>query len=162
MIDANTSSMIVRNDSPQTIRIPRNFRLGHVKDLEFPNTFYASGEDVVDLALWQPKAEHKTGWFKKMLAVFITVRTALNLMYQTSTSSEKDIAIQTSLGNSSIVPSIATPAIIPANTNIILPNSVTIHKSDQDTVDKLTTIVNEFFSVWVGKGFANLPEDNWM
>lgn len=147
MMDANTSSVIVRNNSPQAIRVPRNFRLGYVKDLKFPNTFYAFGEDVVDLALWQPKAEHKTGWFKKVPAVFITVRTALNLVYQASTSSEKDVAIQTSLGNSSIVPSIATPAITPVNANIILPNSVIIHKSDQDTVDKLTTIVNEFFSV---------------
>lgn len=51
MVDTNTAAVIVQNDTSQAIRISRNFRLGHVNEIEYPNAFYASGEDVIDLAL---------------------------------------------------------------------------------------------------------------
>lgn len=63
MVNSETSTVLVQNDSHNSLHIPRNFRLGHIVELECPNAFTAEPTELADLALRQPKSHHKASWF---------------------------------------------------------------------------------------------------
>ena len=67
LVNSETSFIPVRNDTDKSLRIPRNFRLGHITEMDYANACHVEGEEVEDLALQRPKKEHKTSWFKKLL-----------------------------------------------------------------------------------------------
>ena len=88
MVNSETKAVLVRNDEDRAIRIPRNLRLGHLTEMEYPNAYYAgevfssetkdetSDQDLPDLARRRPKSEHKKSWFKKVLAACDVLFTA--------------------------------------------------------------------------------------
>ena len=89
LINADTSAVVAHNDSDKSIHIPRNFRLGHVTEMDYPNVCHAVSEDIEELALRRPKKEHKTSWFKKLLvACAAATAAATNLVSPTATANQ--------------------------------------------------------------------------
>lgn len=71
LVDSKSKHTIIRNESDNAVHIPRNCRVGRMTELDFPNAFQVYSDDageVSDLALKRPSKEHKTGWFKKIIA----------------------------------------------------------------------------------------------
>lgn len=52
------------------MRIPRNFYLGRIFELEYPNAFTVEATELADLALRQPKSHHKASWFRKLVTAY--------------------------------------------------------------------------------------------
>ena len=167
LMDAETSSVLVRNDTHKSLKIPRNFHLGHVTELDYSNACHVSGEDAEELALRRPKKEHKVGWFKKLIVACTAAAAAVGIMASPSTivnqaSTISDISNVATIGSSTTLP---IPGIDPAPTptaEVVMPNGVTIHDSGKKAVDAFAELVEEFPSIWEDNGFATLPEENWM
>ena len=64
---ATPITALVQNNNDNPLRIPRNFRLGHIVELEYPNAFTAEATELADLALRQPKFNHKASCFRKLI-----------------------------------------------------------------------------------------------
>ena len=60
LVDALTAEIVVRNDSPIPVELPRKFRLGQVSEVHYNECFHIADKD---LATKPPKAS----WFKKHL-----------------------------------------------------------------------------------------------
>ena len=63
-VDANTTAIVVRNEKSVPVKIPRNFRLGKMSELDFPNAFHIKSADedgVRHLAVKKPKSTHQNG-----------------------------------------------------------------------------------------------------
>ena len=86
LMDASTEAILVRNDGKQAVKIPRNFRLGHLTEIDYPNAFFAS-EGAEDLAMKAPRSTHKTSWFKKVIATFATALAATTAVAPASPAS---------------------------------------------------------------------------
>lgn len=73
MVNSETSTVEVQNESYNSLHIPWNFRLGNIVKLEYPNAFTVKFTKLVDLALCQPKSHHKVSWFRKLVTVYATI-----------------------------------------------------------------------------------------
>ena len=170
MVDASTSAVIVRNDKSVPVMIPRNFRLGRISEIDFPNAFHIdeTNEDVRDLALKQPKATHKDDWFKKLISACATA-------YAAAAAVGSATAVASSSTSSLAIPSVATipsaagtpipdlrkPSAArkpfasapeadtgnpspdpPVPAEITMPNEITIYNSE--TADSFARIVQDF------------------
>ena len=191
LVDASTSAVIIRNDHAQPIQIPRNFRLGRISELDYPNAFQVSpeqAEEIKPLAAREPKSTHRDGWFKKLLAACATAYATATAVSAGSIpaadSSSTGLSTATLPASSAVntaIPVISTgpppssasipdlsgvPGLEssfgkkPVSTELVLPNGVTIHRSD--AADSFAKIVEEFPAIWHDTGFADLPEENWM
>ena len=70
LVDALTAEIVVRNDSPIPVELPRKFRLGQVSEVNYNECFHIADKDLVTKP---PKAS----WFKKAFtaAAFLTAVT---------------------------------------------------------------------------------------
>lgn len=159
LISTDTSSILVRNNENTTLTIPRNFKLGHLVELDYPHAFHAGGEDIAELGLRRPKSEHKEAWFKKLLR-YCTVAMGISL----ASGDTRQVSIDSTALHISKAQQPFPPPLQPnkPQTETKLPNGVTIHNSDNSAVSVLTALVNEFPEIWKDSGFAKLPEDHWM
>ena len=182
LVDASTSAVIVRNDHSQPIQIPRNFRLGRISELNYPNAFQISpeqAEEIKSLAAREPKSTHRDGWFKRLLAACATAYATATAVSAGSVpaadSSSTGLSTASSAANTAVPvistgpsPSASPPDVTgipglkpaPVSPELVLPNGVTIHRSD--AADSFAKIVEEFPAIWHDTGFADLPEENWM
>lgn len=159
MIDASTHCIIARNEGPRPIHVPRNYRLGRISELDYPNAFQVDAtEKVKDMAMRQPKATHQTGWFKKVIgacaAAYAAIATSANV-----NSSPNGVSSTNINGLSPSTTPLYQPTSAPLP-EIVMPNGVTIYQSE--ATDSFTKIVNDYPALWQDTGFADLPEDNWM
>lgn len=171
LVDSDTSSILVRNNTGKSLHIPRNFRLGRVMELDYPNACHVSGEDAEDLAIRRPKKEHKNSWLKKLL-VACTATAAATTGILSPTANLASISPKVAPIRSEVTPissevgsisSGISPISLPApSPEVIMPNGVTIHNSSKEAVDAFSKLVNEFPTIWHDTGFATLPEENWM
>ena len=69
VVDSITSSILIRNDDEQFMKISRNFRLETLMKLDYINAYQANSEDVSDLAIRHFKSKHKATWFQKIIFV---------------------------------------------------------------------------------------------
>lgn len=147
MIDASTKAVIARNDTDNPVQIPRNYRLGHVVEMDFPNAFVieSTEEDVRNLAIREPKATHQDGWFKKLLSACVTA-------YMTAA------AVSSPTRNA--LPNGPTTTVEPSANETILTNEVTVYNSSPANVDTFSQIVQEYPTLWKDTGFADLPKEN--
>ena len=77
IVDVDTKAVLTINDSNNAVKIPRNFRLDRLVELDFPQAYHlGEDEDVVELARRRPKSEHKAFWFKKFIAAVVVVSVA--------------------------------------------------------------------------------------
>ena len=173
LIDASTTAILVRNDKDIPVKIPRNYRLGRVSELDFPNAFHIEdSDDVRHLAIKEPKASHRDGWFKKLISACATAYVAATAIKAgatpTSSSSLANVPIPSTTPEVPGVPAASLPGPTPGSADtssppeIVLPNGVTIYHSEPDTVDSFAKIVNDFPALWHDTGFASMPEDKWM
>lgn len=58
LIDHETSKVLVRNDSSQTIRVLHGHRLGHVVDIAYKNCFLTDAYSIRDAATSPPSSQH--------------------------------------------------------------------------------------------------------
>ena len=172
IVNFETEAILVRNDEPKAITIPRNLRLGYATELEYSNAFFA-GEtfdaeksdtkgtaignthnetDIGDLARRCPKFEHKKSWFKKVLA-------ACTAIAAVGISLAKPSPLNMALSHTGMEETafVATPAA-----EIVLPIGVKIYDSGMEAVNAFTKIVDEYTTMWTDQGFAALPEEHWM
>ena len=175
LMDADTSSVLVRNDTEKTVHIPRNFRLGHLNEMDYPNACHVTGEDAEELALRRPKREHKTSWFKKLIvACGAAAVAAAAILSPTATSSSSLTVNQTSVSVIGSTPNrpLNIPGVDVSHTSlkdealdsptVVMPNGITIHNSGKDAIDAFAKVLDEYPKIWEDQGFAKLPEENWM
>ena len=153
LVDNDISLVLVKNESEKAIKVPRNMRLGEIREVEFNRCYYISSEqeDVAELATRRPQIKYQGSWIKR---VFKKVIAALAItLLATSTSSTpynppNPDAIPNSIGNT------APPAIeiTPTPLDYILSNSITIYSN----VLEFTNIVSEFLLVQKEEGFADI------
>ncbi len=115
IINAETTSILVENESDKTVHIPRNYRLGRVLELDFPNAFQVQdeGDDVAELALRKASANHKQGWFKKVLAAAYA---ATALLPATSLSTGNAALTGLEMPSAAVIPTM--PAPFPYRSNL--------------------------------------------
>lgn len=58
LVDHETSKVLVRNDSSQTIWVLRRHKLGHIVDIAYDNYFLANAHSVRDAATSPPSSQH--------------------------------------------------------------------------------------------------------
>ena len=58
LINHKTSKVLVRNDSSQTLQIPRRHRLGHIVDIAYENCFLADAYSVRNAAISPSSLQH--------------------------------------------------------------------------------------------------------
>lgn len=61
LMDTETGSVLVRNDTAKAVEIRRNFRFGHLIELDYSNACHVIGEDVENLVIRRLKKKHQTG-----------------------------------------------------------------------------------------------------
>lgn len=158
MVNSETSTVLVQNDSHNLLHIPRNFRLGHIVELEYPNAFTAEPTELADLALRQPKSHHKASWFRKLVTAYAAIALPKILLPMSNSLASLDALVlhdhissltETKSGSSTL-------------SEVKLSNGVTIHNSGKNTVQELTAVVEKFPQIWKDSGFAELSEENWM
>lgn len=179
LVNSETRSIVVRNDSNKAVHIPRNCRLGRITELEFPNAFHiAADPDVSDLALRKASADHKTGWFKKVIAAAF----AATAVITSGTGLTGTPTAVTASFNTSLTPTVASPSLWqqPSGTvstsgtafpsakeissagqpsaKVILDNGITIHRSSNEAVEAFCSLLDEYPTLVKDAGFAELPE----
>ena len=153
LVDNDISLVLVKNESEKAIKVPRNMRLGEIREAEFDGCYYISSgqEDIAELATRRPQVEHQGSWIKRVFKKVIAA-SAITLL-ATSTSSApynppNPDAIPNSIGNTTL-PAVE---IIPTSLDYILSNGVTIYSN----VPEFTNIVSEFPLVQKEEGFADI------
>lgn len=136
LIDADVVGLPIENNTSKPIYISRNFRLGRVQELTYPNGLRLHSKEA-ELAKQTPYLQHRKAWLNKVVGAFY------------SAYEEQQLE-----GN------VPLPAAI--EMDVVLPNGVTIYRSCSQAVAKLSRFVTEYDSIWHDKGFAKLPEENWM
>ena len=58
LVDPQTSKVLVRNTSSQTLRIPRRHKLGHLIDIAYENCFFTDTYSIRDAATSPPLSQH--------------------------------------------------------------------------------------------------------
>lgn len=99
-----------------------------------------------------------------MLTAFVAAGVALSTTCQAMSGPAAGCQPSVQIASTSLLGG-AMPIVSPVGpvvTDIVLPSGVILHKAEKEIVDKFTEIVNDYPSIWVEKGFADLPEDNWM
>ncbi len=162
MMDSSARAVIARNDTDKPVQIPRNYRLGHVIEMDYPNAFLISAdEDVRNLAVREPKATHQDGWFKKLVSACATAYVAASAIPSASVHEDP----LGGLRRSSVTAHPSLPQLPlekPSANETVLPNGITICNSSLRNVDTFSQIVKDYPTLWQDTGFANLPEENWM
>ena len=61
LVDNDISSVLVKNESKKAIKVPRNMRLGEIREVEFNGCYHISSgqEDVAELATRRPQVKHQ-------------------------------------------------------------------------------------------------------
>ena len=144
LVDNDISLVLVKNESKKAIKVPRNIRLGEIREAEFNKCYYISSgqEDVAELATRRPQVEYQGSWIKRVFKKVIAAL-AITLLATSASSAPYNPpnpdAIPNSIGNTT------PPAIeiIPTPLDYILSNSVTIYSN----VLEFTNIVSEFLLV---------------
>lgn len=158
MVNSETSTVLVQNDSHNSLHVPLNFRLGHIVELEYPNASTAEPTQLADLALRQPKSHHKASWFRKLVTAYAAIASPNILLPVSKFLASSDAPVlhdhtssftETKSGASTL-------------SEVKLFNGVIIHNSGKNTVQELTAVVEEFLQIWKNLGFAELSEKNWM
>lgn len=186
LVDSSTKAILATNNTDQPVKIPRNFRLGKLVELDYPHAFQVQGEDAVELAARIPARQHKSSWFKKVISVFAaaaaTAASVASGMPQSAAGVSPVASVPSAFGfpaSASPVPAPVMPVpVIPGmqspvpsvdgsptvseklSPDIVMPNGVTIHQSAG--AQTFASIVEEFPALWTDAGFAELPEENWM
>ncbi len=134
-IDASTNCIMAKNDSPQSIKISRNARLGRITEIQYPNAFHVDS-DIRDYAERKPTRSHKESWFKRVLKAAMLAYTAV-------------AAVSSNSGRGK-------------SADVVLSNGITIHDSTPQAVTAFSDLVDQYPDLWKSEGFAKLPEDQWM
>ena len=153
LVDNDISLVLVKNESKKAIKVPRNMRLGEIREVEFNRYYYilSGQEDIAELATRRPQVEHQGSQIKRVFKKVIAA-SAITLLATSASSAPHNPpnpdAIPNSIGNT------APPAveIIPTPLDYILSNGVTIYSN----VPEFTNIVSEFPLVWKEEGFADI------
>lgn len=66
VMGSETAGVLVRNDEDKPIKVPRNFRLGRVTEMEYPNAYLATS-DTMDLAVKKSEQSHQKAYLQKLL-----------------------------------------------------------------------------------------------
>ena len=153
LVDNDISSVLVKNESKKAIKVPRNMRLGEIREAEFNRCYYISSgqEDVAELATRRPQVEHQGSWIKRVFKKVIAALAIALLATSASSAPYNPLnpdAIPNSIGNTAP----PTIEIIPTPLDYILSNSVTIYSN----VLEFTNIVSEFLLVQKEEGFADI------
>ena len=136
LINADVVGLPVENNTNKPVHISRNFCLGKVQELTYPNIDQLHPREA-GLAKQAPYNEHKKAWLDKVI-------TACYAAYEEQQLIEK------------------APSPMTTEMDVVLPNGVTIYQSSEQAVDHLSCLVTEYDSIWHDKGFAKLPVENWM
>ena len=195
LINSNSKHILVRNESNKTVHIPRNCRVKRMIELNFLNAFQVDADDadkLSDLALKRPFKEHKTDWFKKVIAAAYAVTSLLadNSLptaadgdsslapapepFHNSTIQQREafckIGVQLpeacyssfqplAFSNLTIpeIPGLSSPetAAPPppkpfatsSETETVLSNEVTIHRSSDETVKAFSKLIDEYSDI---------------
>lgn len=179
-VDSSLSAILVRNDSDQHVKVPRNQRLGTVQEADFDNCYHVTSgvEDVADLASRRPEKEHRQGWIKRVFNKIVTASaiallatasavatpsvTSGALSATTVPTSAPDLAAAIPTGAPDLAA--ATPtgapdlAVTQTSSDFVMPNGVTVHNDCAE----IKSVADEFPSLWQEGGFADLPQEEWM
>ena len=144
LVDNDISSVLVKNESEKAIKVPRNMRLGEIREAEFNGCYHVSSgqEDIAELATRRPQVKHQGSWIKRVFKKVIAA-SAIALLATSASSAPHNPpnpdAIPNSIGNT------APPAveIIPTPLDYVLSNGVTTYGN----VPEFTNVVSEFPSV---------------
>ena len=67
VLGSETKGILLRNDEEKAVRVPRNFRLGRVIEIDYPNAYQLTQDGALDLAVRQSKQYHQNVYFQKLL-----------------------------------------------------------------------------------------------
>ena len=173
LVDFFTKIILITNNTNQSIKISRNFRLRKFVKLDYFHVFQIQEENVVKLITRTSAREHRSFWFKKMISVFVVVAAVVADVISDVTSSDFIALIVSSafdfqinvfsiliLSSSAISVSDVFDVKSFAVSDLIMSNDVIIHQSADTNI--LVVIVDEFFALWTNVDFAQLSEKNWM
>ena len=155
LVDANLSTIIAKNDSDAPVKIPRNLRLGTVREADFDNCFHITSgrSDIAELATRRPKKEHQTSWIKRVFNKVVTASAIAMLAAPAATA-----AHPSALAADSTPPIPTEISVTPTLHDSVLPNGVTIYGNNP----AIESVVKNFPSLWQEGGFADVPENEWM
>ena len=149
LIDSHVAEVLVKNETDHVVQVPKKLRLGMLCEIDYENVFFAEptsqlqqGPCLQKGSAAKPPANYQTGWIKKAATLAsvasMTLAGSLSALVHHAIADPVDIARETKL-----------------------PNGVTVYGNKQDT-KVLTSLVNEFPTLWEDEGFAKIPEEDWM
>lgn len=152
LVDIETKAVLARNEHDKSIKIPRNFRLGRITELEYINAHLISVEntsEIINLGIRRPKAAHKSSWFAKVLIACAAAYAAVAAV-PTATKAPTDVSVLTILTS----PTGSVSAIIVTDIHISLnipeithSSGVIIHNSSAQAIDEFSRVIEEYFTV---------------
>ena len=135
LVDDSFHSVIARNDTDDSVIIPKHLRLGTVSEIDYDNCLLATGE-AADLAI--APALEETSWHTKEIVATVQSQKA---------SAAKQLA----------------KSSMPKVEETKLPNGVTIYGSDTKATEAFRKAINDYPQLWQDHGsFAKLDEQYWM
>lgn len=162
VVDCNTTQILVRNDSPQPVQIPRRFRVGHVSELNYENCY-----QVTDPDLAMRPASGANGWFKKAFTATTMLSTAFTdispMKPNTPVPAHSDVISKVPFQRA--VPAFPSLQVAvsndPSRYETCLPNGVSLYGNNEE-IREYTRLVDEFPSLWIDDGFIDVPKEQWM
>ena len=151
LIDSKITEILVRNDSDHQVEIPRKLRLGVVTEINYENCFQADlGSEYASTV-----PSKKFGWLKKVFAI---VAMAVPFLVNAPQSTSKIVNFVDSVLSSFSVSIVGT---VLAAGEIKLQNEVTVY-GDEIVRKSLGSLIEEFSTLWIDKGFVDIPQEEWM
>ena len=144
------TSVLVKNDTEQAMRIHRNMRLGVLHESDFDGYFpITSGqEDIAELATRRPREEHHNTWIHTVWKKLAD--SPASAMFTSTACEPADEDMPYIPANSNGQPAVE---ISPSTEDTVLPNGVTTYGDVPD----LAAVANEFPDLWTEGGFAEVP-----
>ena len=167
LVNASTSTILIRNDRNQTIQIFRNFRLDRITELNFSNVFQINIENVNNvkhLIVKKFKSIHKNDWFKKLLVACVIayiVVVAINFDFVVNLTKVEITNLIMSKSMSSIF-NFSFEFLLQTSRvcEITMSNEVIIYQSDE--IDSFAKIIENYSKLWKDIDFVNVFEKSWM
>ena len=152
LVDAKIHGVLARNDTDQTVKVPRKLRLGTLSDLDYENVFFAEQSCLPEASdppkAYPPKASNppkpSAGWIKKAATFATAAAFSISATMNSLLPDQKPLAATQDLA-----------------TEARLPNGVMVY-GDAQARAQLADLVAEYPSVWKDEGFVKLPQEDWM
>lgn len=156
MVDSGISTVLARNDSDRQIKIPQKLRLGAVTKLTYKNCFQTDLSHEY-AATFPPKESLR--WLKKAFAVATEAPNFSVPSEKLTDNLRQAVALIDANENASET----TRVTLVPSTGIeeCLPNGVTVY-GDDAARRELSSLVDEFPTLWVDDGFVDVPKEEWM